>query len=115
MSTTYSPAMPIRCAVSPRFRSLRCPGPLPPGSLRKQLFCFSDDRIAVEFWYEHSSLSNTGDALCRWFRTYGIEHWVFEREGAKMRSRQVGGGREEAGWHAQRGLICARNRCQETR
>lgn len=58
--------------------------------LRKELFCFNDDRIAVEFWYEHSSVSDLADPNIKWYRTYGIEHWVFEREGGKMKSRQVG-------------------------
>jgi nuclear transport factor 2 (NTF2) superfamily protein len=47
--------------------------------LRKELFCFNDDRIAVEFWYEHSSVSDLADPNIKWYRTYGIEHWVFER------------------------------------
>ncbi|KAL7423336.1 hypothetical protein Q5752_002639 [Cryptotrichosporon argae] len=55
--------------------------------LRKELFAFQDDRIAVEFWYEHSA---TPDPSSQWFRTYGLEHWVFAPDG-RMRSRQMSG------------------------
>ncbi|KAK4685883.1 uncharacterized protein P7C73_g4256, partial [Tremellales sp. Uapishka_1] len=54
--------------------------------LRKELFAFSDNKIAVEFWYEYSS----DEAGTEWFRTYGIEHWVFEQDG-RMKSRQMSG------------------------
>jgi nuclear transport factor 2 (NTF2) superfamily protein len=40
----------------------------------------------VEFWYEYSEKE---DVNSQWFRTYGIEHWVFEVDG-RMKSRQVG-------------------------
>ncbi|WWC67605.1 uncharacterized protein I206_101515 [Kwoniella pini CBS 10737] len=55
--------------------------------LRKELFAFKDDRIAVEFWYEYSE---TDDLNSQWYRTYGIEHWVFEKDG-RMKSRQMSG------------------------
>jgi hypothetical protein len=61
------------------------------GRLRKELFCFDDDRIAVEFWYEYTDKPNVSDPGVKWFRTYGLEHWVFDRETGKMRSRQVDG------------------------
>ncbi|ORY69451.1 hypothetical protein BCR35DRAFT_308041 [Leucosporidium creatinivorum] len=44
--------------------------------LRKQLHCFMDNRIAVNFWYEYY---DTG--LSSWRRTYGLEHWNFDAEG----------------------------------
>ncbi|WVQ80374.1 hypothetical protein IAT38_002479 [Cryptococcus sp. DSM 104549] len=55
--------------------------------LRKELFAFNGDRIAVEFWYEHSQ---TADPSSQWYRTYGIEHWVFAEDG-RMKSRQMSG------------------------
>ncbi|EMR63951.1 hypothetical protein MGN70_013483 [Eutypa lata] len=52
--------------------------------LRKELFSFSDDRIAVQFWYEWH------DAEGRWWRTYGLEDWTFAADGL-MRKRQMSG------------------------
>lgn len=43
------------------------------------------DTSAVEFWYEYSE---TDDVNSQWYRTYGIEHWVFASDG-RMKSRQV--------------------------
>ncbi|EIW68632.1 response regulator receiver protein [Tremella mesenterica] len=54
--------------------------------LRKELFAFERDRIAVEFWYEHSASDFGG----QWYRTYGLEHWVFAEDG-RMKSRQMSG------------------------
>ncbi|WVN88793.1 uncharacterized protein L203_104006 [Cryptococcus depauperatus CBS 7841] len=56
-------------------------------SLRKELFAFSDNKIAVEFWYEYSEKD---DLNSQWYRTYGIEHWVFANDG-RMKSRQMSG------------------------
>ncbi|GFZ49056.1 hypothetical protein JCM24511_06806 [Saitozyma sp. JCM 24511] len=55
--------------------------------LRKELFCFQDNRIAVEFWYEYSE---SDDPCSQWYRTYGLEHWVFGPDG-RMSSRQMSG------------------------
>ncbi|WWC59122.1 uncharacterized protein I303_101670 [Kwoniella dejecticola CBS 10117] len=55
--------------------------------LRKELFAFQDNKIAVEFWYE---FSESDDPASSWFRTYGIEHWVFAQDG-RMASRQMSG------------------------
>ncbi|TYJ58178.1 hypothetical protein B9479_001002 [Cryptococcus floricola] len=55
--------------------------------LRKELFAFDKDRIAVEFWYEYSE---TKDVSSQWYRTYGLEHWVFADDG-RMKSRQMSG------------------------
>ena len=51
--------------------------------LRKELFAFSDNKIAVQFWYEYRD-ANTR----RYKRSYGIEHWTFNKEG-KMTKRQM--------------------------
>ncbi|KAL1408502.1 hypothetical protein Q8F55_005314 [Vanrija albida] len=55
--------------------------------LRKELFAFEGNRIAVEFWYEHSEAE---DPSSQWYRTYGLEHWVFAADG-RMKSRQMSG------------------------
>ncbi|GAW21333.1 hypothetical protein ANO14919_108520 [Xylariales sp. No.14919] len=52
--------------------------------LRKELFAFTDDRIAVQFWYEWH------DASGQWWRTYGLEDWTFAPDGL-MRKRQMSG------------------------
>jgi nuclear transport factor 2 (NTF2) superfamily protein len=43
--------------------------------LVKELWAFTDDRIAVRFAYEHRD--NKG----QWFRAYGNENWQFDRNG----------------------------------
>ncbi len=43
--------------------------------LAKQLWTYSDDRIAVRFAYEWH------DAEGRWFRSYGNENWEFDAHG----------------------------------
>ncbi|MEH6592837.1 MAG: nuclear transport factor 2 family protein [Halioglobus sp.] len=43
--------------------------------LKKELFSFSDNRIAVHFTYEYHDDSG------QWFRAYGNEHWDFDSEG----------------------------------
>lgn len=50
--------------------------------LKKELFSFSTDRIAVNFQYEYR------DSTGQWFRAYGIEHWEFDEEGL-MKHRQA--------------------------
>ncbi|ORY93994.1 hypothetical protein BCR43DRAFT_495693 [Syncephalastrum racemosum] len=52
--------------------------------LRKELFAFMDDKIAVQFWYEF--VDNEG----QWWRCYGLEDWTFDIHG-KMRKRQMSG------------------------
>ncbi|KAI4218671.1 MAG: hypothetical protein L6R36_008821 [Xanthoria steineri] len=54
--------------------------------LRKELFTFQDDKIAVQFWFEYQ---DSIDAM-KWKRCYGIEHWTFEAEG-KMENRMMSG------------------------
>ncbi|KAJ5474150.1 hypothetical protein N7475_003716 [Penicillium sp. IBT 31633x] len=55
--------------------------------LRKELFAFTDDRIAVQFWYE---FQDAEDGM-RWKRCYGLEDWTFDRETGKMRKRMMSG------------------------
>jgi nuclear transport factor 2 (NTF2) superfamily protein len=43
--------------------------------LKKQLFTFSDNRIAVNFYYEYHDDSD------QWFSAYGNEHWEFDQQG----------------------------------
>ncbi|KAI0110999.1 DUF1348-domain-containing protein [Hypoxylon sp. NC0597] len=52
--------------------------------LRKELFAFTDNKIAVQFWYEWY------DKDGQWWRTYGLEDWTFADDGL-MRKRQMSG------------------------
>lgn len=52
--------------------------------LRKELFAFGEDRIAVQFWYEYQ------DDNLKWKRCYGLEDWTFAPDG-RMRKRQMSG------------------------
>jgi uncharacterized protein len=47
--------------------------------LKKELWCFMDNRIAVRFEYEWHD-----DAGC-WYRAYGNENWEFAENGLMMR------------------------------
>lgn len=49
--------------------------------LRKELFAFTDNKIAVQFWYEWHDKSG------QWWRSYGLEDWTFADNGL-MRKRQ---------------------------
>jgi nuclear transport factor 2 (NTF2) superfamily protein len=49
--------------------------------LRKELWCFADNRIADRFEYE------SHDERGRWWRSYGNENWEFDRESGLMRRR----------------------------
>src|SRR5436305_10064368 len=51
-------------------------------ALRKDLWAFTDDRIAVRFQYE------SRDASGQWWRSYGNEQWEFTGEGL-MRRREA--------------------------
>jgi nuclear transport factor 2 (NTF2) superfamily protein len=47
--------------------------------LKKELWCFMDNRIAVRFeyeWHDHSGA---------WYRAYGNENWEFAENGLMMR------------------------------
>lgn len=50
-------------------------------ALRKELWAFGDDRIAVRFQYEWRN------AAGQWWRSYGNELWEFDAEGL-MRRRE---------------------------
>jgi uncharacterized protein len=50
--------------------------------LRKDLWAFGDDRIAVRFQYEWH------DRYGRWYRSYGNELWEFDEHGL-MRRREA--------------------------
>jgi nuclear transport factor 2 (NTF2) superfamily protein len=54
--------------------------------LRKELFSWHDNKIAVQFWYE---FRDAEDGF-KWKRCYGIEHWTFNAEG-KMEKRMMSG------------------------
>ncbi|HVW18448.1 MAG TPA: nuclear transport factor 2 family protein [Solirubrobacteraceae bacterium] len=51
-------------------------------ALRKSLWAFGDDRIAVRFQYE------SHDAAGQWYRSYGNELWEFDEHGL-MRRREA--------------------------
>ncbi|OKK03664.1 hypothetical protein AMK26_19665 [Streptomyces sp. CB03234] len=47
--------------------------------LRKELWAFTGDRIAVRFAYEYHETDG------RWFRAYGNENWEFDEHGLMRR------------------------------
>ena len=47
--------------------------------LRKELWCFNDNRISVRFEYE------SHDTEGRWWRSHGNEHWEFDQHGLMRR------------------------------
>ena len=47
--------------------------------LIKELWAFTDNRLAVRFAYEWHDQSN------RWFRSYGNENWLFDDQGLMVR------------------------------
>jgi len=53
--------------------------------LRKELFSFTENKIAVEFWYEFV------DDQGQWHRCYGIEHWTFDEQTGLMKKRHMSG------------------------
>ncbi|OSX62047.1 hypothetical protein POSPLADRAFT_1039915 [Postia placenta MAD-698-R-SB12] len=56
--------------------------------LRKELFAFSDNKIAVQFFYEF--YQTAADGRRQWYRCYGLEDWTFAEDG-RMRKRQMSG------------------------
>lgn len=60
--------------------------------LRKELFAFTESKIAVQFWYEYQ---DAHDGM-KWKRCYGLEDWTFNEEGV-MRKRQMSGNDVEIG------------------
>ncbi|TKA76292.1 hypothetical protein B0A49_01995 [Cryomyces minteri] len=73
--------------------------------LRKELFAFSDDRIAVQFWYEYQ---DAHDGM-KWKRCYGLEDcWWSEADyvggrtfaaDGRMRKRMMSGNDVEIDEH----------------
>lgn len=65
--------------------------------LRKELFAWTDDKIAVQFWYEYQDATDN----MKWKRCYGLEDWTFAEDG-RMRKRQMSGNdveiNEEGRW-----------------
>jgi nuclear transport factor 2 (NTF2) superfamily protein len=51
--------------------------------LRKELWCFHDNRISVRFEYE------SHDPDGQWWRSHGNEHWEFDEESGLMRRRDA--------------------------
>ena len=51
--------------------------------LRKELFAFTENKIAVQFFYEYRSATDG-----KWKRCYGLEDWTFDQEG-KMEKRMM--------------------------
>jgi len=47
--------------------------------LKKELWCFTDNRISVRFEYE------SHDRQGQWWRSHGNEHWEFDDEGYMRR------------------------------
>jgi nuclear transport factor 2 (NTF2) superfamily protein len=47
--------------------------------LKKELWCFAENRIAVRFEYEWH------DDSCQWYRSYGNEQWEFAENGLMRR------------------------------
>ena len=47
--------------------------------LKKELWCFTDNRISVRFEYE------SRDADGQWWRSHGNEHWEFDENGLMQR------------------------------
>ena len=66
--------------------------------LRKELFAFQDNKIAVQFWVwtfrssQTQSFEYYQDAHddMKWKRCYGLEDWTFAEDGT-MRKRQMSG------------------------
>ncbi|KAK7448068.1 hypothetical protein VKT23_013824 [Stygiomarasmius scandens] len=55
--------------------------------LRKDLFAFTEHKIAVQFFYEWN---DKPDASGQWHRTYGLEDWTFAPSGL-MYKRMMSG------------------------
>ena len=51
--------------------------------LRKELWCFTDNRISVRFEYE------SRDVHGQWWRSHGNEHWGFDEQSGLMRRRDA--------------------------
>lgn len=69
--------------------------------LRKELFAFTANKIAVQFWYEYQDAE---DGM-KWKRCYGLEDWTFAEDG-RMEKRMMSGNdveiREAERWFHER-------------
>ncbi|TRM60593.1 hypothetical protein BD626DRAFT_504588 [Schizophyllum amplum] len=69
--------------------------------LRKELFAWTENKIAVQFWYEFYVDGPSGR---QWYRCYGLEDWTFAEDG-RMKKRQMSGNdvpiREDEKWYHQ--------------
>ncbi|KAL1729720.1 hypothetical protein FB107DRAFT_203475 [Schizophyllum commune] len=69
--------------------------------LRKELFAWTENKIAVQFWYEYFIDGPEGR---QWYRCYGLEDWTFAEDG-KMKKRQMSGNdvpiKESEKWYHQ--------------
>ncbi|KAI4518548.1 DUF1348-domain-containing protein [Schizophyllum commune Loenen D] len=69
--------------------------------LRKELFAWTENKIAVQFWYEYFVDGPEGR---QWYRCYGLEDWTFVEDG-KMKKRQMSGNdvpiKESEKWYHQ--------------
>ncbi|EMC94371.1 hypothetical protein BAUCODRAFT_545822 [Baudoinia panamericana UAMH 10762] len=54
--------------------------------LRKELFTFMGNKIAVQFWYEYQDAHDD----MKWKRCYGLEDWTFSEDGRNCK-RQMSG------------------------
>ncbi|KAL9081146.1 MAG: hypothetical protein Q9157_000237 [Trypethelium eluteriae] len=54
--------------------------------LRKELFAWHDNKIAVQFWYEYQDAE---DGL-KWKRCYGLEDWTYNKEGVMIKRMMSG-------------------------
>ena len=54
--------------------------------LRKELFAFTNNKIAVQFWYEYQDAHDD----MKWKRCYGLEDWTFDPDG-RMAKRMMSG------------------------
>ena len=54
--------------------------------MRKELFAWTENKIAVQFWYEYQ---DSTDGM-KWKRCYGLEDWTFAEDG-RMRKRMMSG------------------------
>ncbi|KAJ7694577.1 hypothetical protein B0H17DRAFT_1057246 [Mycena rosella] len=55
--------------------------------LRKELFSFTENKIAVQFFDEWNE---SPDGTGQWYRAYGLEDWTFDASGL-MRKRMMSG------------------------
>ncbi|RPD65440.1 DUF1348-domain-containing protein [Lentinus tigrinus ALCF2SS1-7] len=56
--------------------------------LRKELFAFMENKIAVQFFYEWYEVKP--DGAKQWYRCYGLEDWTYAEDG-RMKKRQMSG------------------------